>query len=45
MFVVLGDILELLVTDGAVKRSEHFRYFGLESDATCDVSLSSRNNA
>lgn len=40
MFVVLGDILKLLVADGAVKWAENFRYFGLESGATSDVSFS-----
>jgi hypothetical protein len=39
VFIVLGDILELLVADGAVKWPKDLRYLSLNSGATGDLSL------
>jgi hypothetical protein len=39
VFVILGDVLELFVADGAVKRPKDLRYLSLESDATGNTSL------
>lgn len=39
VFIVLGDILELLLADGAVKWPKDLRYLTLKSDATGDISL------
>jgi hypothetical protein len=39
VFIVLSDVLELLVADGAVKWPKDLRYLSLKSDATGDVSL------
>ena len=39
MFIVLSDVLELLVADGAVKRPKDLRYLSLKSSATGDISL------
>jgi hypothetical protein len=39
VFIVLSDVLELLLADGAVKRPKYLRYLSLKSNATGDVSL------
>jgi hypothetical protein len=44
VFVILGDVLELFVADGTVKRPKDLRYLGLESGATGNTSLWARTN-
>jgi hypothetical protein len=39
MFIIPGDVLELFLADGAVKRPKDLRYLGLESNATSNISL------
>lgn len=41
VLIVLGDVLELFLADGAVKRPKDLRYLGLESGATGNISLRS----
>ena len=40
MFIILGNVLELFVADGAVKRPKDLRDLSLKSGATGDISLS-----
>jgi hypothetical protein len=39
MFIILGNVLELLVANGAVKRPKDLRDFSLKSGTTGDISL------
>jgi hypothetical protein len=39
VLIVLGDVLELFVADGAVKWPKDLRYLSLKSGATGDISL------
>jgi hypothetical protein len=39
VFIVLSNVLELLLADGAVKRPKDLRYLSLKSSATGDISL------
>lgn len=44
MLIILGNVLELFLADGAVKRPKDLRYLGLESNTTSNISLQSHDN-